>query len=307
VDVTSGISGTPRDLGISETSDHTAIIYDVPKWRSYTNTYQTYSTYDTWSRVSQGIPPQIAHQVDVAPNWIHYSHELNGWAGTLCWCWSDWSGSWYESFYDLAQALVGYGDYLDIANLQGHSECWGLYDGHVTGYWNPTQQAVFHRETSAGSNAARYYYGAPFYNGTGSTGVVMANVKGIDLGPWVSAGTVDMYILEALPATNTAAVELWRVGSSAPVFQSAFGEGFLYHPLDITVDSAWNIFILEQKSNGSYVLWAFDTSGTLIGYSGELTLAQVSGTPLRIDAAVLPDPDQVHLLHTLGVTRFYMP
>jgi hypothetical protein len=307
IDVSTGFS-VPWDIAVSETSDKVGITYsEVYKWRYYSNNYQNMVEYDTWDDPWNGIPLQYARNLDATGDWIHYSHELAGWDGILCWTWTDWNGTWNMSFYELATFLVSAGTYVDIANVQGHSECWGLYDCSVVGQWNPEPRACFHLETAPMSNKARYYYPAPFYNGTGDTGVVLANVKGIDMGQWVSDGVVDMYILETLPDTNTGVVELWRVGMNPPVFESSFGENFLYKPLDITVDSLWNFYVLEQKANGKYAIWAYDSTGVLVGSTGDITSDEASGTPLRIDASLSPALDEIHLLQDNGVTRFVMP
>jgi hypothetical protein len=147
--------------------------------------------------------------------------------------------------------------------------------------------------------------GVPFYGGTGSTGVVADNVKGIDIPEYSGSGNPDVYILEDEPESNTGVVEKWHV-SYTPTFLLAFGEGLFYDPLDITVDSNYNIYVLDKNSSGLGVIWAYNPAGTLIGTSLPLTADKISGNPLRIDAHLSADPDEVHVLHSKGVTRFSM-
>ena len=73
-------------------------------------------------------------------------------------------------------------------------------------------------------------------------------------------------------------------------------------PLDVSVDSDDYIWVLDQP-NGNPRLQAFDsTNGTLIATSGEIDMATISGSALRID---LDESDnECHLLHTGGVTVF---
>lgn len=143
----------------------------------------------------------------------------------------------------------------------------------------------------------------PWYNGTGNNGVVIDNILGIDMKVYTSG--YQMYFLEDLPATNTAVVERYNLAST-PTHQISFGEDLFYDALDITVDSNDYIYVLEKNSDGDPVIWAFDDTGSLIGTSGPLTTTEISGDPRRMDAFLSSDPDEVHVLHTGGVTEFAM-
>ena len=122
----------------------------------------------------------------------------------------------------------------------------------------------------------------------------------------------DIYFMEALPSSDTAVVELWRVNTNPPSIEQptymdiSFGEGHLYDPVDITVDSDFFVYILETDSNGDPMIWAYDDAGILTGWSEALDSSKMSGDPLRIDAHLSKDPDEVHALHSDGVTRFAM-
>ncbi len=144
-----------------------------------------------------------------------------------------------------------------------------------------------------------------FYNGPGNTGVLVDNLIAIDMPEYSGSGNPDMYFLEALPDTDTAVVEKWHIANT-PTFLLAFGEDHLYDALDITVDSDYNVYILEKDSNGDANIWAYDASGALIGASGPLTSAELSGDPLRMDCSLSASPNEVHVLHSDGVTRFSM-
>ena len=87
---------------------------------------------------------------------------------------------------------------------------------------------------------------------------------------------------------------------------SSWGEGVLYDPLDITLDTFLYNYILDRDASGRPIIWAFANDSVLYGTSDVLTTAEVSGDPLRMDAALSMEPDEVHVLHTLGVTRFTM-
>jgi hypothetical protein len=189
----------------------------------------------------------------------------------------------------------------DTAQLQGSNEIWDIFDQNLS------NAAVFKRSYAAqGWNT--YYAYSPFYNGQGTAGVVLANVVAVDCAQSTAGtGQVYMYIMEDLPSDDTAVVELWRVGNGGAAYQNiSFGEGLFYDVKDITVDSNYNVYVLEENSDGSPVIWAFDDHGIMIGSSGPISSDDMSGDPMRMDCAIAKDPDELHVLHTDGVTRFAM-
>ena len=185
----------------------------------------------------------------------------------------------------------------------------GLYDWKtwvVGSNSGPQLLACFISCTSMGMGTFSYdsTIGAPFYNGSGTTGVIMDNLRAIDVAPYSGSGYPNFYLLEYLPSSNTGIVkEFQQAGAYQGV---SFGQGLFYNPLDITTDSIGNIYALDIDSSGSPNIWAFDPTGALIGWTEKMDSTKVSGTALRIDENLSVTPNEVHLLHTLGVTRFAM-
>jgi hypothetical protein len=135
---------------------------------------------------------------------------------------------------------------------------------------------------------------------------MMDYVRAIDLRKWTS-GPVMMYFLEIVPSKPTCVVELWSA-TVPPVYQNvSFGEDLFYKAMDITVDSNDIVYVLDNNATARPTIYAFDSNGEWIGTSGVIPLSAISGFALRIDAALSTVPNEVHVLHTLGVTRFSMP
>jgi hypothetical protein len=284
---------TPRDIAIDPSSNQTAVMYDT-FWINWSNDYQSSSSsYYSWGSHQMG-------NMDAQPSLIWYSHAyFTSYGGNyLCWSWADFTG--WQSTHSQWQP---YNDnrLYDMANAQGSNYLFAAYH-----FLTSSMTSI-----SIMSTNADYSIGYPammtgtFYNGPGNTGVLKDNLIAIDLAEYSGIGKPDMYFLEALPTTNTAVVEKWHVDNT-PTFLLAFGENHLYNPLDITVDSNYNIYILEEDSNGDANIWAYNPSGTLIGASGDLTVTELSGDPLRMDCSLSPADDEVHVLHLNGVTRFSM-
>ncbi|MFH1676542.1 MAG: hypothetical protein ABIC40_05910 [bacterium] len=290
IDVATGY-GTPTEIAIDPSSDQTAVYY-FNTWVKWSSDYTVHaSPYSSWA--SQEMGPG-----DTQATFMWYAHVYYGYSTYLCWTWTDWNGgNTYPSYW---QPFTG-DRMIDIANVQGNIRMWGAYD------WKGASGGpYFCFMPSDGIGNFNYFFGgAPFYNGSGSTGVMVDNVRAIDLAQDSGSNSPDMYILEYLPSTPSGVVEKWQVGSP-PTYKSAFGENFFYNPLDITVDSSYNVYVLEENSGGAPVIWAYNSSGVLVGTSEPLTASEISGDPLRIDASLSKNPDEVHVIHSLGVTRFAM-
>ncbi|MCX6647332.1 MAG: hypothetical protein NTY09_13385, partial [bacterium] len=295
-DVTHG--GVPKDLAVNPAADQTAISYNAPKFREYSDDYTTNVERDSWFNNFNNQYVQLG-TLDGQPQLIWYNHESSPWypGQYMCWSWADYDG--WQSAQSQWQPQSGNIMY-DIANLQGTDELWCIFNWFGLGFTffgtkaDYTYIAFYH--THLGSNN--------FFGGSGDEGVIPENLVAIDMAQYQGSSR-DMYILEKLPSTNTAEVELWRIGYD-PVFLGSFGEDFLYNALDITVDSTYNIYVLEYNSGGHPVIWAYDDSFNLIGTSGPISPEVLSGDALRIDCALSTDPDEVHVLSTESVTRFAM-
>jgi hypothetical protein len=296
IDVVTG-NTTPTDIAIDPSSDQVAVSYSN-FWRSWSNDYTTSSSaHDSWWDWMTNQHVTMAWW-DATSTFMEYCHYISQYpTQSVCWSWADWTG--YQSTNSYWQPGPG-NEMKDIANLQGMNRLWGVYDWKTA---SGGPYACF--MPSDGDNNFNYYFaGAPFYDGQGTTGVVMDNLRAIDLAPYSGSGLPNFYLLEYLPASNTGVVEEYQpTGAYQGV---SFGEGLFYDPLDLTTDSAGNIFVLDIDSSGSPMVWAFDPAGTLIGWSEPCPPEKISGDALRIDAAVSKNPDEVHVLHSLGVTKFAM-
>ena len=234
---------------------------------------------------------------------IMYRHDYNITyaSAQMCWTWADWTG------WQSASSYWNYGynhEIKDLAHLQGTNQVWHILDAPTDPYTGQPDCRFFYSTGDGNMNYPAYGY-QPWYGGAGTSGVVCSNVRGIDFPEYSGSGNPNMYILEALPASNTGVVEEWFV-STPPVYQGSFGENDWYNPLDITVDSNYNIYILEINSDGAPEIWAYNPDGVMIARSGALTSTEISGDPLRIETHLSADPDEVHVLHTNGVTKFTM-
>jgi len=297
IDVITG-RGTPVDIACDPSADQVAISYKSPNvWATWSNNYQNSSAnYTPWGGREMG-------PWDAQPSFIWYSHDNPPYIGyPLCWSWCDFTG--WQSGSSFWQPGL-YNEMKDIANDQGGTWLVGLYHWKWNYIYNENNLIAFMDSSGDGDFDYPASCGAPFYGGDGSTGVIPDNVRGIDLPQYSGPGKPDVYILEAIPDSDTGVVEKWHVDYS-PTFLQAFGEGTFYDPLDITVDSNYNIYVLDKNSSGLPVIWAYDPGGVLIGTSMPLATDKISGDPLRIDAHVSADPDEVHVLHSSGVTRFTM-
>ncbi len=237
---------------------------------------------------------------DSQPALIWYSHDAAPWYPglNLCWSWADWTGwqSTHSQWQPDSQCK-----WFDIANIQGTNEIRGIFHWFGQGYSSVGTDADYHiflwYHTHLGLNT--------FYNGEGTEGVLVDNLRAIDFAEF-DGSNYDIYFLEALPDTNTGVAELWRFHYT-PIYQNiSLGEGLLYDPIDITVDSDYVVYILDADSDGDPMVWAWDSAGELIGWTEPLTTTEMSGEPLRIDAHLSADPNEVHVLHSDGVTKFAM-
>jgi len=299
IDVVTGLN-TPIDIAIDPSSDQVAISYGK-YWRKWTSDYASSSpNYDSW--YNKWLVDYVDLGAwDAQSGFIYYCHEASPWypGQYECWSWTGWSG--VNSILSYWQP--GPNDEMkDIANLQGTNDLWGVYD-----WADNTSGSYCSILRTWDDNKFTYpaHIGAPFYDGSGTTGVVMDNLRAIDFPEYPGSGNPDMYFLEYLPATDTAVVEKWHIANT-PTYLSSFGEGLFFDPIDMTVDSSYNVYVLEENSDGNPVIWAHDSSGQLVGYSEPLTTTEISGDLLRMDAHLSKNPDEVHVLHTLGVTKFAM-
>jgi len=285
------VVGTPNinvgsgmiDIAIDPSMDRVCINRGQT-WTKYEANYTISNNYPFW-----GGGNYPAGKCDVQAWGVLYPFLYNG--QYCAWCWGDWFGSvpggWYWTAIPSAR---------DFCNIQGTSTIAGIYDAANYSYYIYME--------SSGYNVFPSYYMIypPFYNGTGNSGVVGSALLATDY--MNDTTSRRMYFLENLLASNTAVVERY-VMSTSPTFQIAFGQGLLYNnALDITVDSSNNIWVLEKNVNAKPVIWVWDVNGNLFATSGEISAANCSGNPLRIDAALAPTPDEVHLVHTAGVTKF---
>ena len=277
-------SGTPKDIGCDPATDRVQINKGT-QYSVWANNYATNSgNYSYWASFTASF-------TDMQSWGGLYGSQYVAPAGSYpIWCWALWTGDtgnawWFGGYYKGMK---------DICNLQGTNQIWGLYD------YDPSF-AYFFQSTGSGSYGLPYSNGAPWYNGTGNNGVIMNNLLAIDMPPYT--GTYQMYFLENLPASSTAVVEKYTLPTS---YQWSCGQDFFYKPLDITTDSNGYVYVLDVLSSGNPRIWVYDSSGTLSGKSKVLTTTEISGTPLRLDAHNFATPDEVHVLHTNGVTRFSM-
>ncbi|MCX6646673.1 MAG: PKD domain-containing protein, partial [bacterium] len=276
-----------KDIGIDTASDQVAISNTSDSsWLKYTSTYGTVNTYYTgWAYM----------------NWWDWSSTHSLWGAQYggaglnsLFSWSNWSGGNYGAYWF---GVYCYG-FKDVCNLLNTNDCWGIWD-----FAPSSSYGVFMQATGYGGQSFPYYVYPPWYNGSGTAGVILANIKGIDMVPY--SGSYQMYFLETTSAT-TAVVELYTLAST-PSFVRKFGDSGpiqLYQPLDITVDSSGNVYVLDIRSSGKPAIFAWDSSGNLWGTSDEISTTDCANTPLRIDAFVSSTPDQIHLLQNNSVTRF---
>jgi hypothetical protein len=286
-----------KDIGINPSQDQ-VMINRGNSWTAYTANYTVASNFSWWSG-------QTASFCDGQTWGILYGCTFQGSSGYPVFTWQNWAGvqsgnAWWFG-YASAPGIK------DVANCQGTTRDIGAYD-------RDNWPALIFFDSSAyddQGNYLRLYNGAPFYNGSGNNGVIPNNLRAIDFKINATSGPpYECYLLEKDPSVNTGTIERWKLdlgsydGSGITTFELAFGENFLYNPLDITVDSSDNIWVLEINANGKPVIWAYNVSGTVFATTGELSTADVSGTPLRIDCMLSTTPDQVHMVHSSGVTRF---
>ncbi len=292
IDIKSG-GRTPIDIAIDPSSDQVAISYGI-SWINWTNNYQNQSPeYYSWSNLTMGV-------WDAQPNLIWYSHNYPSYPDqSLCWSYCDFTG--WQSIHSSWQP----GDvntFCDMANIQGSTYLLALY------HWkthlpagDPSGSFLLCMGDYSFTYPAHCY--PPWYEGTGTTGVILENVRGMDIAQY-TGGPYVVYILEYLPGEDTGVVEKWQVANS-PIYQGvSFGEDFFYDPLDITVDSNYYVYVLEKNADGDPEIWAYDPNGQLAGTRLPLTSAQISGDPLRIDCSL--SVDEVHVIHGDGATRFSM-
>jgi len=338
------IWGTPVDIGCDPTANRSAVAYNhfnnyIVKWED------TFSTHDIIVGGSMfGSSSGPIGRLDVAGEAGATSDSLG--AGIN---FSVFPGAGYEPAYwtqcnwDGVQGtpytyVGGPGVFIwrndamrkimDICNIQdGTNQGVVFHWTYATDGWDPTPwDAISECRWWDSANTAHWLPELSWPTGTtptqwcdidGTAGVWVHNILGTGMAPGTSTERMQ-WILEDLPTTNTATVELWDIniypitGAPAPNASSlppvyggiTFGEGLLYDAKDLTVDSLGNVFVLNVNSTGGIELHAWAGDGTYIGTTGVLTASQVAGTPIAIDADTFADPDEIDLLSSEGVTRF---
>jgi hypothetical protein len=179
-------------------------------------------------------------------------------------------------------------NFLEAANLPGGNYIYCIFDMNTGCRWM--------RSNSPGSYSTIYYISGSWYDGTGTSGVVMADVCGLDLDSQGNA-----YILENDGGGNFG-VEKWIMGTT-PTYQNVLFANDLSDPKDITCDSNDYLYVLDDTAAGAEI-WVYDTSGNVVGKSGNIDSTDMPGDPRRLDADVFSSPDHIHVLHTGGVSRF---
>jgi len=296
IDVVTGY-GMPVDITIDPADDRVGIAYEeLGQWVLWTDDYSVDVPIDTWYNPYNGRNVWIGNW-DSQSHVIWYVHDSHPWypGQYMCWSWTSFTG--VQSTNSYWQPQDGNKLY-DIANVQGTTQLWGIFN------WFGNSVAFIGSNADGNMSYYHSFLGDPgFYNGEGDLGVVVDNIIAIDMAEYTSGW--DMYILEDLPDTSTAVVELWRIGYD-PILQGSFGEDFLTDVLDITVDSDYNVYVLENNADGVPQIWAWDSDHNLVGWSEPLDEDDVSGDALRIEVFLADIPDQVILLHSNGVTKTEM-
>jgi len=282
IDVLSG-SGPPAEIAGDPDSDQIAIGYEWTTWRVFTDDYANYSSLHTISWWSQ----PFRH--------FDFLHDYGFRTGTSGGYHRHYNRVSWNSSWDYTTNLNGLG-FFDVFNVQNTTHLWGLYQQNAS--YGTLYRCISNYQFDAYPNISD----ASWWNGTGTNGIIPANVIALDA-PIYTSG-YRMYFLEALPATNTAVVELWIISGSPTYGDISFGEDTLDNPLDITVDSNDYVYILDINTSSNPVIYAYDNTGAPIATSGAISSDDISGTAKRIDAAIYPDPDEVHVLHSDGVTKF---
>ncbi len=289
-----GSRGTPKDLSCQPNAAVTTINYD---------TSSNYSRFYIWNNdyTSTNYGPCSAFGGYAMSKFdgynagmfcgVEYQNSSNNY---VVWTSPRWTCSYSGATWFGSSTMKGM---KDVANHQAGNFVLGVYDR--------TSNMAFFRVVSVGS----YSYsmrGAPWFGGSGTDGVIMNNLKGIDVAAAATYAQWYTYFLEDIPASNTGSVELWNMNPSAPSLIDSFGVDFLCDPIDITVDSNGNVYVLEENSDGDGVIWAWDDNGNLVGTSLPFDPGDVSGVPIALECDNYADPDEVHLLHDDGITMFVM-
>jgi hypothetical protein len=281
IDVLTG-SGPPAEIAVDPESDQVAIGYEWTTWRVFTDDYTNSSSLHTISWWSQPF-----RHFDFLHDYGFRTGTSGGYARHYNRV--PWNGSW-----DYTTNLNGLG-FFDMCNVQNTTHLWGIYRQNAS-------YGIMYRCISSYQIHGTMIYDSSWWNGTGINGIIPANVIANDAPIYTSGWR--MYFLEDLPASNTAVVEMYTISSSPTYAGVSFGEGTLDSPLDLSVDSNDYVYILDVNTTGDPVIYCYDNTGNPIATSGAISSEDISGTPRRIDAAIFPDPDEVHVLHTDGVTKF---
>ena len=280
--------GSPNDITCHPSQDQVMIAYSTSNVR-WTIDYGTSNSYP--------LPGgRISKYIDSSSWGVFAAETSSGCSSTEypVWGWQNWSGSWYSSHYWFGMCSWVSKDMAGAGN-PSTATVWDCVD--MNGYYY-----------FIGANAwsqMNYFYAAfgPMYNGSGTNGVIPANFLAAEGAP---SSSFDLYILEDLPTTTTAVVEKWRISPVSYQSWSA-GEDLLTDAIDVTTWADGTCFVLEEDGDGDPNIWAFSvTDGSMIGKSGKIDNSVMSGDALRMDAYRYSDPDELHVLHADGVTKFSM-
>ena len=299
------VTGTPNmPIGvtaakdISVASDYQFIIYDITastsgirRWANYT--YSGTPGEKTFSFLFQRV--------------AIFSYNI-GMVSSL------YSGSYYSRYYGALSSLDFWGPWYWLGtNCYGFKDmCIDMSSGYTFAVYDAgplfTNRADIIYQTDYNVFNTFMTINAPWVNGSGTSGVIMANLKAVAMHHNISFVKY-MYFLETLSPT-TAVVERYSIFSNPPEFSLKYGDSTPFQlraPLDITADFFDNVYVLDILASGRPIIYVWDSSGNPIGTTGEISVANCAGTPKAIDAATSPTPDEIHLLQNNAVTRFACP
>ncbi len=289
-----GSRGTPKDIACNPATYETAINYDIDD--SHGRYYVWNDTFTASTGPHAGYNLNSLSKFDGQSWGLLTGVELGNTSDNFClWNTLTWVGGfmildWYDD-----SSMPGM---KDVSNSQnGDSFLWGIYDTNA-------ELQIFMGNSLVNAQYTYYNFSGSQYNGSNNNGVVADNILGIDkpIGGYLDTS---MYILEDIPSNNTAVVELWDFDPTT--HQMSFGQTRFYDALDITVASTGTVYVLEINADGYPVIWGFDDSGEVTATSGPLDTDDISGAAISIECDLYADPDELHVLHSDGVTTFDVP
>jgi hypothetical protein len=281
------------DLACNPDADAVAMTVPGKDWLViFTSQYNIYNTY-----TGAGC---ITVSLDCLGSFVMFGTDCPNGGVVDGITWNNWSSDWGTPVVMGVHPIGVKG----VWNQQGGTPTiWALFD-----YGPDSDHVVFIR--SQGFNDYEqpwpYSWAAPWYNGSGSTGVILNNLIAVDMAPWVVGGFQTIYTLEAIPSSDTGVVEAWTLASS-PVYKNSFGQGLLHDPLDMSVDSQGNVYILDMNSANEGIIWVYDPSGTLIGTTDPFSWWDNAPfkNAIKLDCDLYANPDRVHVLFDDTAVEIY--